>query len=512
MRVSAFIGSVLAAVAWGTVAQADWMTPTSDRDCILEWQTQHDRMLAAGRAASQCYYEAAEARPFAQPLQGYGPVCLDRHGQTQSAHPECATHAETYCEAGLEADRRRDICRARLADHRARQAALRAQQEELQRLQQTQGAAAGQNGIAALIDRIGTEHVADSYLNLTDGPQSLVDDVGTYGARIAGLFGVRPTGPQGAHTLSAAMTEVGTEIMVRLNARALEELEAALGAFDANNPRPTAEQLEAILGQRAELAGQYAQQMTRVQNTDYRLPLGDESAVIGPYADAIVQLVEMRNAGEIDTPLALLGAGAATVLAAQAYREAEARAAEQTAPALPLATPAGDLRDMRQSLLAPLREERARIEEAERQAELERQNALALAERDARPAGSTGDARSCLEWATPERRSVRNTCDRPVWCLNASDMWAEYIPAEIATRYLTRTENGFPTGNAPNGRMVFMGGSFMAWPEDLRSCGFTRGSAVPQPVAPYVAPAQTAEDAFRNLGGGGSGTGSGSLQ
>jgi len=513
MRVSALISGFFAMAVAGTGAQADWMNPTSGRDCQdgLQELFQQREMLRVNER--QCHNSQTEDY-WAGRVQYRTFLCgdLPRHQGVYTLET-CSQEAQAICNVELEIPRRRALCQSRLEDHRTRQAALRAQQEEAERLQRDRGNAAQQDGFVGLVDRIGATYVQENYLSLSDGPQELAGDMGREGERIARLFGVQRTGNQSAHTLSAAMTEVGTDIMVQLNARALEDLETALGNFDAANPRPTMAQLEEFYGQRADLAAQYAEHMTRVQNTDYRLPLGDESAVVGAYADAIIQLVEMRNAGEISEPIAALGAAAATVLAVRAYREAEERAAQERAEtqALQPLDPE-QLRTIRQATLAPVRSERARIAEAERQAELAQLNALALAEQDVGSAGSTAEARSCLEWASPERRSVRNTCSRPVWCLNASDVWAEYIPAAIATRYLTRMENGFPTGNAPNGRMVFAGGAFMAWPEDLRNCGFARGAPVTQPVAPYVGPAQTAAEAFGNMGGSGLSTGSGSLE
>jgi hypothetical protein len=374
MRVLAFISGFFAMAVVGTAAQADWMNPTSGRDCQdgLQELFQQREMLRVNER--QCEYSQTEDY-WAGRVQYRTFLCgdLPRHQGVYTLET-CSQEAQAICNVGLEIPRRRALCQSRLADYRTRQAALRAQQEEAERLQSEQERIARASG-----QSLTGPTVMDRYGILPSGPGNLANDSRVAGERVAQMMGARMTADRGAYTLSSAVTRVGNRIIGRMNERALGDLEAALGEFSASNPRPTAGQLEEFYGQRADLAAQYAAHMTRVQNTDYRLPLGDESAVVGAYADAIIQLVEMRNAGEIDEPIAVLGAAAATVLAVRAYREAEERAAEARL-SIPRPSNANDLRSLRQAALQPVADERTRIREAARRAEEERLARLAREE------------------------------------------------------------------------------------------------------------------------------------
>lgn len=125
------------------------------------------------------------------------------------------------------------------------------------------------------------------------------------------------------------------------------------------------------------------------------------------------------------------------------------------------------------------------------------------------PSGNSS-ALACLERTSP--RTVANRCQRSVYCRDSSGVAHEIMPASEAVRYLTRMEGGFPIGGAPNGRTVFQGGSFTAFPNDLNGCAFSPVASASQPAATTAPRGRTAEEAFRGLGGGGSAGGSGSLQ
>lgn len=336
-------------------ARADWLNPTEFNDCLpANWPIWRERNAVRDNA-HQCFQEH-----WGTPGNGPGAsrhfTCIsERPWDRRHEIPACANLEQQLCRLDTELFRRERTCKDRLASYQQRRAALIAQQEEAERLQREQERLAQENGQSLL-----GQTVLERY-GLFAGPARLANDSRLAGERMAQMVGVQMTGNRGAYTLSTAMTRVGNKIIGRLNERALGDLETAFGEFNAANPRPTPSQLEDFYAQRAVLAGRYATHMTRVQNTDYTLPLGDQSAVVGAYAGTIVQLVQMRNAGEIDRPIAALGAAAATFLAARAYREVEERVAEQRGLDVPQAVSPERLRENRQSLLVRLREARARV-------------------------------------------------------------------------------------------------------------------------------------------------------
>lgn len=367
------IGALVFGIAAET-AHADWMNPTSTADCNNGLQPLYDRRKAAFKAKRQCNKDYQEefyaGRTF---YRTYPCGSLPAH-ESGYMLETCSQHAQPICQAKLEITRRTDICQRKLQEHYEFQQAQRKQQEELERIQRENERIARQN------ERQGGSvgNPGSQVFSSPSGPANLADTTRIAGHGMARLRGVRMTGPSGAYSLSSAMSIVGNRVITGLNQRALGELDTALQEFNASNPRPTASQLEDFYAQRSDLAGQYASHMTRVQNTDYNLPLDDKSAVVGAYTNAIVQLVQKRNSGEIDEPIAFLGAAVTTVLAVRAYKEAKERAEQQRSERsvnAPKQTVSEELRERRQAVLASVREERARIAEAgARTEQLRRQN------------------------------------------------------------------------------------------------------------------------------------------
>lgn len=387
--------SVAAPEAW-----ADWLNPTQNGDCQTHnWPIQ-ERLFTAQREASSCFQEHWGTR-------GNGPgtrtfVCtIDKFGERRSEIPACSGLEQRVCDLSNEIQRRLQTCRPRLRAYLDRQAALAAREEELERL-------ARENALSARLGEAGGQVSQQLYEQLPGGPGNLADSARIAGHGMAQLSGVRMTGQSGAYSLSSAMSIVGNRVISGLNERALGDLEAAFGDFNANNPRPTASQLEEFYAQRADLAGQYGTHMTRVQNTDYTLPLDDQSAVVGAYARTIVQLVQMRNAGEIDEPIAVLGAAAATFLAVRAYRDAEERAVQTRGPDVPQAVSAEVLRENRQTTLQTLREARAAV------TRLPRPPALPAPAQVVTPTSQGFLGVSCLHRTEPNR--LENACEFPVAC------------------------------------------------------------------------------------------------
>lgn len=128
------------------------------------------------------------------------------------------------------------------------------------------------------------------------------------------------------------------------------------------------------------------------------------------------------------------------------------------------------------------------------------------------PSGQSSSPLTCLQRTGPG--AVANRCDRSVYCRDAGGTAHEIMPASEAVRYLTRMENGFPVGTAPNGRAVWQGGAFTAWPNDLNGCSFSPVTSASQPAGAPPRRGLTFQEAMDRLGGGGgdSAGGSGSLQ
>ncbi|WP_298835870.1 hypothetical protein [uncultured Roseobacter sp.] len=344
MRFAVGLIAVLSLLGSAHVADADWLNPRSFQDCREGLVPLETQKKAAGRRANQCYH-SIYLKPHSA-SHAFGEVCYIGKRALRN-YDICTEHTQSVCDADQLIRERRITCEARLEEYRRFTRAQEEQRRELERL-------ARENGQSAV-----GQAVQERYGFLPDGPGRLVSDTQLAGTSVARMMGVRMTGDQSAYTLSNAMTRVGGRIVGRLNQRALGDLDASLQQFGAGNPRPTAAQREAYYAQRDRLAGQYATHMTRVQNTQYNLPLRDKSAVVGAYAGTIAQLVQLRNSGDIDEPIAALGAVAATYLAVRAYRDAEKRVRAQQARNAPRVVAPEQLRARRQAVLAPVAAKRA---------------------------------------------------------------------------------------------------------------------------------------------------------
>ena len=367
MRGFIFLVSACAVLLTAGVGKADWLNPTSYLDCRKTNWTIYDQLVSAREAAHQCHRDNWGTPGNGYP--NYTRVCQNTYGQWEREIPACSGMEQRVCKLSHEIEKREQMCNQRLAQYQARQEALEAQQEELARQQREAERSAQEGALSNQFSDTAGSFVRNRYGSLPDGPARLAGDARATGENIARLSGVRMTGQNGAYALSNAMTDIGTQLMGRMTQQAMGDLETGLQNYSATNPRPTEAQLESYRQEQAALSGRYAEHMTRVERADPDLPLGDESAVVGNYVDTVLELVQMRNSGKLDEPIAALGAGVATVLAVKSYQEIERRADSEQASEVFEPASAAELRAARQSVAAPVKEARARVA-AERRARI----------------------------------------------------------------------------------------------------------------------------------------------
>jgi hypothetical protein len=359
---SGFIGALVLSVVATTTAYADELNPRTREDCDRPYKSRWEEFLTVSKQSHQCFQEEIFSRAR-QPSER--PIDICSNGiSTERNFPACAQITQAKCQKKIERRSKFQTCLANLERYRDWKKARNAEQREVERLareeERLQREQARNDRLAAQRTQRLNAQGRELYEQIGSGSQDVVR-----GSQVAGIgIGIarNRVPPLGSSfPLSALMTEVGGQVLGHMWRDAIGQLDNALGEFNASNPRPTEGQRTAYYNDRGELLYTFVTANTRAQAQEHYMPLKGQSAVVGSYAGAIGQIVQMRNSGEIDQPIAALGTVLATVVAARAYKEAKERAKRRTSSAVPTVNSSEQLRERRQAVLTPLRKERVRL-------------------------------------------------------------------------------------------------------------------------------------------------------
>lgn len=269
---------------------ADYNNPTSDADCNM-YSDRYDfssRRRSLSQQISQCLKQPKLGRWISVPHCGHG------------GSERCAPLESQRCQLENHMRALREMCRARLQTHRAREREKELAQEQAKRERDKFLLEAARHGA--------TWDGLDPGLKPTQDLVARLRDAG----RVAGhLIGATPQNAGALH-LSAALTTAGLRVTQAIQTAALERLNEVRAELQQANPsrddignfgKPTPGRKEAATQLIRDLEALERQIAHAVTLVEQGLPLGGASAVVGDGAEHLIELVYARANGLLTRPL-----------------------------------------------------------------------------------------------------------------------------------------------------------------------------------------------------------------
>jgi len=401
--------------ASGFVQAGDIDNPGATSDCYktpMKFIAQ--KRLRDQIAVCQQQNPVGGSRSSANYALGYATTCMGNMSRV------CGPIWQKHCDVDTKYQRRQAQCVIKMRKLALDQKRLKEQQEQFQR-EQRQAEQRRQDAES--------KRRSDMYAQLNQVQK--YKDSAIVGSHLAGrIGGATQPSISGSYYLSQAISQAGTRFITGSTANALLQLEAALyaqparqgvrfvypdGGYSASNPRPTLSNTTAAYDLYQTIMGQ----ANRTATTQYRLPLQGGSAVSGPLAGILTQIVKSQLSGKYpDLDAALAGFVATGVTQAIDYANDSKNF-----------TTDGKLAKRRQEIFARVEAERIRSEQIAAQQRAAARAAARKAANSKKQSSSSSSAAgnnrgasaiSCLKFVTyhsnSDKKVYRNSCSQVITC------------------------------------------------------------------------------------------------